>query len=200
MKTLKKKIIAFTSRSLKEYGIHAVRMDYIARNLSISKRTLYELYTSKENLIYNCLLTYQSRTINMFQIIRLNFQFVIRYFWAIVKSYIENLYKAKSVFWLDVSRSSEYKYIYDSFSRIWSEELKNIIAVCQEEKLVIPNLRADLFAEFLTALLYNSRVAECTPSMLYKSAFFMVRGILTQSGIDKFDYISLEETTVLRGF
>lgn len=175
-------------------------MDYIARNLSISKRTLYELYTSKENLIYNCLLTYQSRTINMFQIIRLNFQFVIRYFWAIVKSYIENLYKAKSVFWLDVSCSSEYKYIYDSFSRIWSEELKNIIAVCQEEKLVIPNLRADLFAEFLTALLYNSRVAECTPSMLYKSAFFMVRGILTQSGIDKFDYISLEETTVLRGF
>lgn len=50
-----KRIIAFTSQSLKEYGIHAVRMNDIARNMSMSKRTIYEIYASKENLIYLCL-------------------------------------------------------------------------------------------------------------------------------------------------
>lgn len=36
-------------------GIRAVKMDDIARSLSISKRTLYELYDNKEILLFECL-------------------------------------------------------------------------------------------------------------------------------------------------
>lgn len=36
-------------------GIDPVRMDDIAAELSISKRTLYEMFTSKENLLVECL-------------------------------------------------------------------------------------------------------------------------------------------------
>lgn len=39
-----------------EQGIKAVRMDDIAQELSISKRTLYELFDDKEELIYQSLL------------------------------------------------------------------------------------------------------------------------------------------------
>ena len=46
-----KRIIAFTSQSLRQYGIRAVRMDDIARNMNISKRTIYQIYTTKDNLI-----------------------------------------------------------------------------------------------------------------------------------------------------
>lgn len=49
-----KRIIAFTSQSLKEQGIRAVRMDDIARNMNMSKRTIYQAYITKENLIYIC--------------------------------------------------------------------------------------------------------------------------------------------------
>ena len=45
-----KRIIAFTSQSLRQYGIRAVRMDDIARNMNISKRTIYQIYTTKDNL------------------------------------------------------------------------------------------------------------------------------------------------------
>ena len=36
-------------------GIRAVKMDDIAKSLSISKRTLYELYDNKEILLFECL-------------------------------------------------------------------------------------------------------------------------------------------------
>ena len=59
-KNAEKRIIAFTSQSLKEYGIHAVRMDDIAQNMSMSKRTIYQTYITKDNLIYICLQSYRS--------------------------------------------------------------------------------------------------------------------------------------------
>lgn len=48
---LKPNILAEASRNFRENGIRAVKMDDIAKNLGISKRTLYELYTNKEDLL-----------------------------------------------------------------------------------------------------------------------------------------------------
>ena len=39
-------------KCFREKGIRAVRMDDIANELSISKRTLYEIYNNKEELLY----------------------------------------------------------------------------------------------------------------------------------------------------
>lgn len=38
-----------------ELGIKSIRMDDIAHTLGISKRTLYEMFTDKEELIYLCM-------------------------------------------------------------------------------------------------------------------------------------------------
>ena len=194
-KNAEKRIIAFTSQSLKEYGIHAVRMDDIAQNMSMSKRTIYQTYITKDNLIYICLQSYRSRMMNMFRIISYDFPDIVEYLWEVSKAYVENLYKAKCILWLDISRYSAYQYIYNSYNRIWSDELEEAILACQKEKLVIPSLHAALFIESFTTLLYNARIAECMPLMLYKSAYFMLRGIMTESGIKRFDCISFEEVT-----
>ena len=113
-KNAEKRIIAFTSQSLKEYGIHAVRMDDIAQNMSMSKRTIYQTYITKDNLIYICLQSYRSRMMNMFRIISYDFPDIVEYLWEVSKAYVENLYKAKCIFWLDISRYSAYQYIYNS--------------------------------------------------------------------------------------
>jgi len=45
-----------TAMSLfKSNGVKSIRMDDIANKLSISKRTLYEIYSNKENLLLECL-------------------------------------------------------------------------------------------------------------------------------------------------
>lgn len=50
-KGLKTKILDTAMMLFKKNGIKAVKMDDIANNLSISKRTLYEIYDNKEDLL-----------------------------------------------------------------------------------------------------------------------------------------------------
>lgn len=56
--TQKDNIIHYASKMFVEQGIKAVRMDDIAQELSISKRTLYELFSDKEELIYQSIRYY----------------------------------------------------------------------------------------------------------------------------------------------
>ena len=41
-----------------EHGIKAVKMDDISKKLSVSKRTVYEIYGDKEELVYECVTHY----------------------------------------------------------------------------------------------------------------------------------------------
>lgn len=51
-KALKGRILEAAMKLFAERGIKAVRMDDVAQTLSISKRTLYEIYRDKEELLY----------------------------------------------------------------------------------------------------------------------------------------------------
>lgn len=181
-----KRIIAFTSQSLRQYGICAVRMDDIAKNMTISKRTIYQVYATKDNLVNTCLESYLSRMENLFQLIRCNDQDVLVTLWEIAKAYIENLYRADCAFWMDVDRRSEYKYIYTTYNRIWSAELEKIIGTCLKKKYIIHDLDVQAFLKSFTTLLYSARIVECLPAMLCNSAYYMLRGIMTKQGIERF--------------
>lgn len=91
-------MIAFTSQALRQYGIRAVRMDDIARNMSISKRTIYQAYVAKDNLINICLKSYLDRMKELFQIIKYNHPEALEQLWETSKAYIENLYKVERIF------------------------------------------------------------------------------------------------------
>ena len=55
--SLKDKILDSAIALLHERGVKAVKMDDIANCLSISKRTLYEIYDNKEDLLFECVKT-----------------------------------------------------------------------------------------------------------------------------------------------
>ena len=59
--TQRDNIIHHASKMFVEQGIKAVRMDDIAQELSISKRTLYELFGDKEELIYHSIKYYSEQ-------------------------------------------------------------------------------------------------------------------------------------------
>lgn len=50
--SLKERIVGEAMRMFVEQGIKSVRMDDIAHSLGVSKRTLYELFDDKEELLY----------------------------------------------------------------------------------------------------------------------------------------------------
>ena len=184
---VEKRIIAFTSQSLRQYGMRAVRMDDIAKQMNVSKKTIYQLYNTKDKLINICVETYLNRVENIFRIIRHDSPDILVCLWEVSKAYIENLYRANPPFWNDVFRYSEYKYIFTEYNSTWSSELENIISICQKEKYIIPDLDISAFLESFTTLLYNARFVECLPMMLRNSACFMLRGIMTANGIERFE-------------
>ena len=51
-KGLRTTILQAAMKAFAEKGIRAVKMDDIAESLAISKRTMYEIYTTKEELLY----------------------------------------------------------------------------------------------------------------------------------------------------
>ncbi|MBQ7420348.1 MAG: TetR/AcrR family transcriptional regulator [Prevotella sp.] len=53
--SLKDKILDTAHLAFAQRGIRAVKMDDIASSLSISKRTLYEIYGDKESLLFACI-------------------------------------------------------------------------------------------------------------------------------------------------
>ena len=50
----KSKVIHHASKMFAESGVKAIRMDDVAKDLAISKRTLYEMFADKEELLYDC--------------------------------------------------------------------------------------------------------------------------------------------------
>lgn len=58
---LKARIVETANKLFSYKGIKAVHMDDVANELSISKRTLYELFTDKENLLLQCVIAHQQR-------------------------------------------------------------------------------------------------------------------------------------------
>lgn len=59
--TLKGKILTAAMAAFTKKGIKAVKMDDIAAALSISKRTLYELYENKEDLLLEGIKRYNKK-------------------------------------------------------------------------------------------------------------------------------------------
>ena len=57
---LKDRILSTAMADFAARGIRAVKMDDIANALSISKRTLYEVYENKEDLLFEGIKKYNS--------------------------------------------------------------------------------------------------------------------------------------------
>lgn len=57
-KSLKGRILETAMKAFAERGVKAVRMDDVAQMLGISKRTLYEIYKDKEELLYQVVVHY----------------------------------------------------------------------------------------------------------------------------------------------
>lgn len=56
------KIVEVATSEFLSHGVKAVKMDDIAKNLSISKRTLYEIFDNKEQLLLACVKSMSMQT------------------------------------------------------------------------------------------------------------------------------------------
>lgn len=101
---LKERIIEEAGRLFASLGIRSVTMDEIATTFGISKRTLYEMFSDKENLLIECIRhdlqlekAYMRRqffaTANVMEVLLKRYQRSIERFHATSKKFFEDIQK-----------------------------------------------------------------------------------------------------------
>lgn len=176
----------------KQKGIKTVRMDDIANTLSISKRTLYEVYRNKEELLLACIkfdYDRMHRNIQEYSLTAENeLDIVVTYF----KMKFADLDNISPNFLTELEKYDSVK----SFFRLkHEEEQKNsiqFIRQCIERGFFIPTINyniiqdiCDLFVSTnMTDVLYKKYSLR---DIFYNFFFVLLRGFCTEKGINLLD-------------
>ena len=181
----KEEIIHATQELIARNGIRAVRVDEIAQTLGISKRTLYEMFTDKNDLVSACLdaMSHQQRE----RIVACRkrrggnpLQKVLR----LTNEYIDNLYTVDHRFLSDISRKIIFAEHYDEHREFWRRELTDYLETCRQEQLLLPEIDAPAFAEQLMNTILDLRLNGTVREELRLFCRTILRGAGTRKGIE----------------
>ncbi len=189
-------IIERTTQMFVNQGIKSVRMDDVAQTLGVSKRTLYEMFGDKEELIYLCMSKY----------LRDQHKSVLD-----ISKYTQNKLEAVLVGFIEMTQYSEnnnrlmsnlMRFYPSVFERLHSDvngdgtrRLRQSIQECVDEGLLDGNFNIDLA---ITLLYYTAmgvvvrRDVAFPAGVSVRDAFMHVvicffRGIATEKGLHVID-------------
>ncbi len=184
----KEEIIRTTQEFISRNGIRAVRVDEIAQTLGISKRTLYEMFTDKNDLIGACLDAMRNEQQQQIVACRKRrsgnpLQKTLR----LMNQYIENLYKVDHSFLSDLRRKVVFAEHYDEHREFWLKELSLLLDTCRKEELLLPEIDASAFADQLMGTLLDLRLNGTEREELSLFCRTILRGAATRQGIELID-------------
>ena len=144
----KEEIIRITQELITRNGIRAVRVDEIAQTLGISKRTLYEMFADKDDLVSACLdFMSQQQQERIVAYRKRRSRSSLQRAFKLVYDYIEHLYTVESSFLSDLRHKVAYAEHFDEHREFWRGELTAHLNGSREEKLLLPEIDAESFAD-----------------------------------------------------
>lgn len=184
----KEEIIRTTQEFISRNGIRAVRVDEIAQTLGISKRTLYEMFADKNDLIGACLDAMRDEQQQRIVACRKRrsgnpLQKTLR----LMNEYIENLYKVDHSFLSDLRRKVIFAEHYDEHREFWHKELALLLETCRKQELLLPEIDATAFADQLMGTLLDLRLNGTSREELSLFGRTILRGAATRQGIELID-------------
>ncbi len=191
-RTLRKRILDFAMPEFASRGIRAVKMDEIAHKLSISKRTLYEIYSSKEELLYEGLQAIAEESALKQKKISEECDNVMDILIRTVSMRIEELRGTNNAFFNDLMRYSRILDYFEETQAIRNNAMRNFLKRGQEEGY----FKADYNYNLVVMLLNSSERRITLKKMLneysmeeifFNMMFVVIRGVCTPKGIDILD-------------
>ena len=184
----REEIIRTTQEFIARNGIRAVRVDEIAQTLGISKRTFYEMFADKNDLISACLDAMSRQQQEQIVACRKRrsgnpLQKTVR----LMNEYIENLYRVDHSFLSDLRRKVIFAEHYDEHRGFWHKELTMLLDMCRKQELLLPEIDAAAFAEQLMGTLLDLRLNGTSREELSLFGRTILRGAATRQGIELID-------------
>ena len=194
--TQKERIIEYALDLFVEQGIRSVRMDDIARQLGVSKRTLYELFGDKEGLLYLAMDRYCERSRQQQVAACAGARNVLE---ALFLALNDAMDRAGSIHWLQEELRRTYPAVHERMMHEGLDKLRNALRDMLErgiaEGLFVDAFHVDLAISLLsysTTALTLRRDLVLPEGMSEREAFVQIvssffRGISTAKGMHLID-------------
>ncbi len=188
---LKQRIIETSFALFLRHGIKSITMDYIASQVGISKRTLYELFKDKDQLLLECL-TWNRREIEKMSLevaqkVDNALEFLLEVFmiqWKRMRNVNRNYFTDLKRYHPQVSR------MFDDERSYQAESMKRILEQGQAEGVILQDCRCDIVGQLLSTKfdILFSLDEICTVEFTFMETFEMIfktliRGIATEKGL-----------------
>ena len=194
-KSLREKIIDISMRAFAEKGVRAVKMDNVAQSMSISKRTIYEIFGTKENLLFEGVRYFNQQRMEKTEKAVSQMDNVMDVLLYVYYQKVDEFKEVNPVFYSDLRRYPE---IVD-YLKLESEKSKQALKEFIRRGISEGYFRSDVNIELLSMMI-DSMTDLIMKNELYKSytmdeifrhiVFVSIRGICTLKGVERLDEIT----------
>ena len=179
-------IISATIDLITRHGIRAVRVDEISASLGISKRTLYETFRDKTELVVASIEEIGRRQ----QLVYVEYlkqhsgdeESLANLFWIITRL-VESLYAVDTSYLSEVRRRLEYQPVFLAGREFWLTHVDQFLRKCTEQGLLERRFGDFPLAHRLLVSLYSYRLDDVTIDELLTYSCIFIRGMATAKGI-----------------
>lgn len=187
----REEIVRTTKELIARNGIRAVRVDEIAQRLGISKRTLYELFADKEELMNVCLDELGRERFDRIVAARSEKAGApLARALELAEAYLDSLLAVDLLFLNDICRKRIFAERYDQHRRFWIDTLTADLEACARQG-VLDTQGGDpdpaRLADRALAALLNLRLEGVPEEELRRCLRILFRGMATVGAIRRLD-------------
>lgn len=192
-KQAKERIIDAAIECFVKHGIKAVRMDDIASKLLMSKRTIYELFETKENLVRQALLkTRERQNANTNRMKEEANGDILNLMMNIFKTETQHLADVNPLFFADLAEYPSLVSMSNEDSAARRDRIRSLFDEGIKKGVFRKEVNYDLFIEAFsmqnTVIFKQELYLKYTMLEIFKSYSLSVfRGLLTEEAVKRFD-------------
>ena len=195
--SLRERIIERAMQDFSKHGIRAVKMDTLAKELGISKRTMYEIFEDKETLLFEGIKVYDDRKREYLHSYAEEGHDVIDIIMEAYHMKVEEVRAVNPDFYLDLMK---YPRLAQHMKEEQQKSLEGFLAFMKrgvDDGYFRPDVNYELVPHIFEALgqyiLTNSLVQQYSVEELFSNCFLIaLRGFCTDKGLHTIDKLMAE--------
>ncbi len=191
-KNLKHAILEEAKKDFREFGIRAVKMDDIARNMGISKRTLYEVYSNKEDLLVDVVESMLVKRDEYMKDFAAGCTDTIDILLEVLRLQIEFSVSTHADFFKDLQRYPAAEKQLAQFHKGQEQDAKKFFQNGVNQGFFRSNIDYSIFLKITAGAMRMIRTEKQYKNLTYQQLFInylcvVIRGICTLKGLERLD-------------
>ena len=189
---LKDRILETAMEAFARMGVRAVKMDDIANQLGISKRTLYEIYDNKEKLLFEGVKTFKDKKMKEVDKISSESGNVIEIIIKLYRIRMEEDRQMHPSFFMDLLKYPKIKQFFEDERKTDRKRFLKFMKRGTDEGYFLSTANYDLVCDIHECLsrsfVSNQIFSGYTIEQVFRNLLFVVlRGFCTQKGVEMLD-------------